>query len=66
MELAVITCSILYLILSATLASADEDFGQVLGAIALFLGWIEMTLLIGRFPSIGIYTYMSTQVVLWI
>ena len=33
------------------------------GAAAIFLGWIEMSLLIGRFPSIGIYTYMSTQVI---
>jgi len=33
------------------------------GAAAVFLAWIEMSLLIGRFPSIGIYTYMSTQVI---
>ena len=31
-------------------------------AIALFLAWFEMTLMLGRIPSIGMYTYMSIQV----
>ena len=31
-------------------------------AIALFFAWIEMTLMLGRRPSIGKYTYMSIQV----
>ena len=30
---------------------------------AVFLGWLELTLLIGRFPSIGIYIYMSFMVI---
>ena len=33
-----------------------------LSAIALFFAWIEMTLMLGRRPSIGKYTYMSIQV----
>ena len=36
-----------------------------LSAIALFFAWIEMTLMLGRRPSIGKYTYMSIQVTLW-
>ena len=35
-----------------------------LSAIALFFAWIEMTLMLGRRPSIGKYTYMSIQVTL--
>jgi hypothetical protein len=32
------------------------------GAIAILLAWIELTLLMGRFSSIGIYVYMSVHV----
>jgi len=63
MEIAVIVCSVSYLIVAAFSFQGTDSIEQVLGAIALFLGWIEMTMLIGRFPSIGIYTYMSTQVI---
>ena len=34
----------------------------LISAIALFFAWIEMTLMLGRRPSIGKYTYMSIQV----
>ena len=34
-----------------------------LAAWSVFFGWIEMTMLIGRFPSIGIYIYMSVHVI---
>ena len=34
----------------------------IISAIALFCAWIEMTLMLGRRPSIGKYTYMSIQV----
>ena len=61
-ELTVLICFVTYLIITLAVPDA-ESVEQVLGAIALFLGWIEMTMLIGRFPSIGIYTYMSTQVI---
>ncbi len=64
MELAVILCSVTYLILVAIFSLPSTDnVEQVFGAMTLFLGWIEMTMLMGRFPSIGIYTYMSTQVI---
>ena len=32
------------------------------GAIALLLSWIELTLLLGRFPAIGVYVQMSLYV----
>ena len=35
----------------------------LISAIALFFAWIEMTLMLGRRPSIGKYTYMSIQVI---
>lgn len=34
-----------------------------LAAWSVFFGWLEMTMLIGRFPSIGIYIYMSVHVI---
>ena len=39
-----------------------ENLQTNLSAIALFFAWIEMTLMLGRRPSIGKYTYMSIQV----
>ena len=36
---------------------------SLISAIALFFAWIEMTLMLGRRPSIGKYTYMSIQVI---
>ena len=39
------------------------EFEQLFGAIAMFFAWLEMTLMLGRIPSIGMYTYMSTQVI---
>lgn len=32
------------------------------GALAVLLTWAKLTLLIGRFPTFGIYIYMATQV----
>ena len=34
-----------------------------LAAWSVFFGWLELTMLIGRFPSIGIYIYMSVHVI---
>ena len=34
-----------------------------LGAFAVFMAWINMTFLLGRFPQIGIYIYMSVHVI---
>jgi len=34
-----------------------------LAAWSVFFGWLKLTLLIGRFPSIGIYIYMSVNII---
>jgi len=39
------------------------EYEAVFGAVAMFCAWLEMTLMLGRIPSIGKYTYMSTQVI---
>ena len=36
---------------------------QHLGSWSLFFGWIEVTLLIGRFPLVGVLIHMSLQVI---
>ena len=40
----------------------DVPVGQHMGAFAVFLCWINMTFLIGRVPTIGIYIYMIAHV----
>ena len=40
-----------------------NELDQIFGGIAMFLAWFELTLLLGRFPSIGMYTYMSLHVI---
>ena len=63
LEMATLVSSILYLIIIVfTGGVLNCDVEQVFGALALFLGWIEMSLLIGRLPSIGIYIFMSVNV----
>ena len=39
------------------------EYEALFGALANFFAWWEMTLMLGRIPSIGMYTYMSTQVI---
>ena len=34
-----------------------------LGCWSIFMAWIEMTMLVGRFPAIGIYVFMFTNVI---
>ena len=41
----------------------DRELSPHLGAASIFLAWMDMTLLVGRFPSIGIYIYMSVHVI---
>ncbi len=41
----------------------DARSAAHLGALSVFLAWIDMTLLIGRVPAIGIYIYMSVHVI---
>ena len=40
-----------------------HEIDNVIAAVALFLAWFEMTFMLGRFPSIGMYTYLSWQIV---
>ncbi len=46
----------------AAVLFSDVDLAAHLGAGAVFIAWIELTLLLGRFPAIGIYIYMSFHV----
>ena len=61
-ELVTLTCSWTYVIL--VLWSFGYEWENIFGAVAIFFAWIEMSLMIGRIPSIGIYTFMMFQVVL--
>ena len=58
-ELLLLICTFTYF------ASLYEfsHFTPALGAISVLLAWLDLTLLIGRFPAIGIYIYMSIHVV---
>ena len=63
LEMATLSSSILYLVIVVFTGGVLYcDVEQVFGALALFLGWMEMSLLIGRLPSIGIYIFMSVNV----
>ena len=62
LELFVLLVSFSYLILVSFTGDSICELEQALGAVALFFAWIEMTLLIGRFPSVGIYIFMSVNV----
>jgi hypothetical protein len=50
--------AISYLVTLYTYHSISSHFG----ALAVLLAWMELTLLMGRFPAIGIYVYMSVHV----
>ena len=39
------------------------EIEQIFAVIAMFCAWIEMSLMIGRFPSIGIFAFMMFQVI---
>ena len=47
------------------LVAVDFDIiiSRHFAAWSVFFGWIKLSLLIGRFPNIGIYIYMSVHVV---
>ena len=52
-----------YLILISLTGKLICEWEQAAGSIALFLAWLEMSLMIGRLPSVGIYIYMSVNVI---
>jgi len=41
----------------------DLTVARHCAAWAVFFGWLELTMMIGKFPGIGIYIYMSFTVV---
>ena len=59
LELVIIATATSYLVAIHT----HLRIARHLAAWSVFLGWLELTLLIGRFPSIGIYIYMSVHVI---
>ena len=48
--------------ITIALLNYDKDLAIHTGAWALFLGWSELALLIGRFPVLGVYIYLSLNV----
>ena len=59
LEVSILSCTLAYLICVYT----DPIVAPHFGAIAVLLAWIEMTFMIGRIPSIGVYVYMIFHVV---
>lgn len=57
-EMLMIGCTLAYLITLRTNYVVAPHFG----ASAVLLAWMDLTLLTGRFPAIGIYVYMSVHV----
>ena len=63
LECSILISSLLYLWCIAFTGKVVCESEQAAGAIALFLAWFEMSLMIGRLPSVGIYIYMSVNVI---
>jgi hypothetical protein len=61
LEVVALVCTWIYVVLS--LGSYGYEIEQIFAAIAVFCAWLEMSLMIGRIPSIGIFTFMMFQVV---
>ena len=55
-------CNIAYL----TTLYTNYDISPNFGALAVLLAWMELTLLLGRFPAFGIYVFMSLHVTMMI
>ena len=58
MEICIIIFTLVYIVLMVF----DKDLALHFGTWAVFLGWWELTLLLGRTPNIGIYIYLSLDV----
>ena len=57
-EIIQLSSVISYLVLSQSSIEASTQ----IGSFAVLLTWIRITLLIGRFPTFGIYIYMCTYI----
>ena len=60
LEVVTLLCTWIYL--SLVPLGLGYEIEQVFAVIAVFFAWIEMSMLIGRFPSIGIFAFMMFQV----
>lgn len=58
LEAAIVILTIIYLIL----LMVNKDLAIHFGAWAVFLGWWDWTMLMGRIPSIGIYIFLTLSV----
>jgi hypothetical protein len=64
LEFVIIVTAFSYLVaINTWLPTAYLSLARHLAAWSVFFGWLELTMLIGRFPSIGIYIYMSVHVI---
>jgi len=43
--------------------SENETWEQFFAALAMFLAWMEVSVLLGRIPEIGMYTHMATHII---
>ena len=59
LEVSILGCTVAYLICVYT----DPIVAPHFGAVAVLFAWIEMTFLIGRIPTVGIYVYMIVHVI---
>ena len=59
LEILILLCTVVFLTVSMFSLSAARHFATW----SIFFGWLELTLFIGRVPSIGIYIYMSFRVI---
>ena len=59
LEVSILICTLAYLICVYT----DPVVAPHFGAVAVLLAWMEMTFMIGRIPSVGVYVYMIFHVV---
>ena len=61
LEVITLLCTWIYLLL--VYWPVGYEWEQTFAVIAVFCAWIEMSMMIGRFPSIGIFTFMMFQVI---
>ena len=59
LEISLLICTAAYLI---AIFASPRLVNLHLSVWSVFLAWIELNLLLGRFPSIGIYIHMFTNV----
>ena len=62
LQMLMLSVSIAYLILVSLTGDAICVYEQYLGSLTLFLAWIEMTIMVGRIPSVKIYIIMFLKI----